>query len=402
MKQEKAKALMELNMCKEFDIKPNFSAIAKKYDLDRHTVKKYYEQGCVSSSKRKRKSRYDAFKETIDELLSNSECSLIAAHQYLVHNVEGFPDNYWSFHSYVKNHGYVPKNKRVPHPRYETAIGQQLQFDWKEDITIHTKDGTPITKQVFSATLGYSRYHLFIVSPGKGTYDLIRCLIDALKRLGGMPREFLTDNMSAIVSCRGTSKTKLPGIVQLERDLGAKIRLCRVRTPETKGKVESSNRFVNRISAYDGRIESDSDFDAAIMEIERDSNMKTNESTGVPPIRLFAKERELLMPLPSGVVLESYIRESYATKVDSTMLARCRGCWYSVPVSCIGKTVRSYPIDDNVIIYCRGEVVATHKIADSKFNYDEKHYKEALSYKDLGDGEIEAIAAKNLAQMGGI
>lgn len=84
------------------------------------------------------------------------------------------------------------------------------------------------------------------------------------------------------------------------------------------------------------------------------------------------------------------------------MLARCRGCWYSVPVSCIGKTVRSYPIDDNVIIYCRGEVVATHKIADSKFNYDEKHYKEALSYKDLGDGEIEAIAAKNLAQMGGI
>lgn len=208
--------------------------------------------------------------------------------------------------------------------------------------------------------------------------------------------------MSAIVSCRVTSKTKLPVIVQLERDLGAKIRLCRVRTPETKGKVESSNRFVNRISAYDGRIESDSDFDAAIMEIERDSNMKTNESTGVPPIRLFAKERELLMPLPSGVVLESYIRESYATKVDSTMLARCRGCWYSVPVSCIGKTVRSYPIDDNVIIYCRGEVVATHKIADSKFNYDEKHYKEALSCKDLGDGEIEAIAAKNLAQMGGI
>lgn len=154
MKQEKAKALMELNMCKEFDIKPNFSAIAKKYDLDWHTVKKYYEQGCVSSSKRKRKSRYDAFKETIDELLSNSECSLIAAHQYLVHNVEGFPDNYWSFHSYVKNHGYVPKNKRVPHPRYETAIGQQLQFDWKEDITIHTKDGTPITK---AGVLGYAR-----------------------------------------------------------------------------------------------------------------------------------------------------------------------------------------------------------------------------------------------------
>jgi transposase len=62
-----------------------------------------------------------------------------------------------------------------------------------------------------------------------------------------MPREVLTDNMAAIVTVSGGARRKHPRILQFGRDFGLRIRLCRARSPQTKGKVESSNRFLDRL-----------------------------------------------------------------------------------------------------------------------------------------------------------
>ncbi len=404
MKQNVAEALKEILMCKELDIKPNFSSLSEKYGVDRHTLRKYYINGCATARKRNRPSKYDPYKELILELLENSNSTLKGIHNYMAHEVEGFPANYWSFHSYVISLGYVPRNKRKPHPRFETAIGQQLQFDWKEDITLHTVTGETITKQIFSATLGYSRYHIFVVSDGKGTNDVIICLIETLRRLGGLPRECLTDNMAAVVSCRGSDRKKLPVIVQLERDLGIDIRLCKPRSPMTKGKVESSNRFVNRIMAYDGRIKDEADFVKAIHDIETDSNLEINEWTKIPPIRLFSDERKTLVPLPRKMMLESYIREMYTTKVDSTMLVRFRGSYYSVPAKYIGKTVKAFAVGDGrIVIQHNGTTIATHSVGPAKVNYSGNDYREALRGSGIADDAlIRKTAESNLEQLGRI
>ena len=58
-----------LRQMKETKIKPNFSELGRLFKLDRHTVKKYYENDGIVIKQRERKSFYEQFKEEIiDEL----------------------------------------------------------------------------------------------------------------------------------------------------------------------------------------------------------------------------------------------------------------------------------------------------------------------------------------------
>lgn len=51
-----------------------------------------------------------------------------------------------------------------PHPHFETPPGLQLQFDWKESVKMANCDGELFEFNVFAATLGHSRRHVFIRS----------------------------------------------------------------------------------------------------------------------------------------------------------------------------------------------------------------------------------------------
>ena len=75
-------------------------------------------------------------------------------------------------------------------------------------MKITTKHGEIIAFNILTATLGYSRLHIFIYSRSKTTEDFIRCVIDALQILGGAPRHILTDNMSAVVSITNGTRYK--------------------------------------------------------------------------------------------------------------------------------------------------------------------------------------------------
>ena len=58
------KALAELNMCKQYEIKPNFSELSRKTGIDRHTLKKYYENGGKFDKERSPKgSKYDELRK---------------------------------------------------------------------------------------------------------------------------------------------------------------------------------------------------------------------------------------------------------------------------------------------------------------------------------------------------
>ena len=108
--------------------------------------------------------------------------------------------SYNNFRHYIWKNDMKPiKNKEV-HVRFETPPGVQMQVDWKENMKITTKHGEIIAFNILTATLGYSRLHIFIYSRSKTTEDFIRCVIDALQILGGAPRHILTENMSAVVS----------------------------------------------------------------------------------------------------------------------------------------------------------------------------------------------------------
>ena len=125
-------------------IKPNISALARKYKLNRATVKKYYESGGMPQKMRlKRNSKYDEYDELIREKMSDSLVKISALYQYMK-NIYKDKINftYSGLKSYIERKGYRNINSNiVPHALYETGPGEQLQCDWKEDLSIETKSG---------------------------------------------------------------------------------------------------------------------------------------------------------------------------------------------------------------------------------------------------------------------
>ena len=164
----------DLFVMNSFNIEPNFSAIARKYGINRATVKKYYEAGEIPMKKSiKKKSKYDEFDEPIKEKMEDSAIKISALYQYMLNKYKDIINfTYSGLKAYIERKGYRNLNNNiVPHVLYETEPGEQLQCDWKEDLSIHTIDGQTISFNVFSATLGYSRLHVFVFTFTKTEYD---------------------------------------------------------------------------------------------------------------------------------------------------------------------------------------------------------------------------------------
>ena len=216
------------------EIKPNFSAVARQYSIDRHTAAKYWEEDKAKEVISERPSKLDPYFEEIKEKAENTICTKMALYQYFRNKYgEEVFTHYSTFAHYVQRKELQRKVEMKVHVRYETPAGTQLQVDWKEDMKTVLKTGEVIEYNLFVATFGYSRYHYYIYSRTKTTDDFLRCLIEVLQRSGGIPKTIITDNMSAIVSIKANAKDKLPVIRQFEKDIGIRIHLCKVRTPET-------------------------------------------------------------------------------------------------------------------------------------------------------------------------
>lgn len=395
----------EILYLKEMGMKPNYAELARKYNKDWRTIKKIYENGGeVVRKKRKYKSELDDCLPIIESKLQIPGVTLIGIHMFL-QDMYKIKTGYDNFKAYCYNHNLkLAKTNSKPHVRYETDPGKQLQVDWKEDLKLTTKNGEILEFNLYAATLGYSRKHYFIISQNKTKEAFFRCTLSVLKQLGGKPKEILTDNMSAIVKVSEGHKRKHPEILQFERDSGIKIILCKVRTPETKGKVESSNRFVSRILAYNNGVENWNDLIRIINLLNVKVNEDICETTNMPPNVLFKKEKEYLTPIENMSLLESYVTNMVQAKVDNTSLVTYHGIKYSVPKEYINKIVQIEADDKLLHIYYSGFLIALHEISTNLINYSKEHYVDVLktTIKNKPDFDFEKMALENLERLKGI
>ena len=106
--------LGEIRMMKDLKVTPNFSALGRKYQVDRHTAKKYYDNdGIPPRKKRKQSSKWDPYVTEIEELLKNPLVTYKAAYQYLKkkYGEDIIPGDYNSLRNYLLRKGYC---KRQP------------------------------------------------------------------------------------------------------------------------------------------------------------------------------------------------------------------------------------------------------------------------------------------------
>lgn len=168
--------------------------------------------------------------------------------------------------------------------------------DWIEKIKFPLRDGTVVTFNIYSATMSWSREHILLYAPTVTEEEFIRCTVDTFRKLGGVPAELLTDNMSAIVNVKGGRKKVHTRIAQFFKDIGVELRLCKVRTPQTKGKVESANRFQSRLIPYHKELESEEEIRHLVENtITHDINQKINETTGMPPEIMFCQKKRNIL-----------------------------------------------------------------------------------------------------------
>ena len=387
-----------LTMFKTMGMIPNFSELARTFKKDRHTIKNMFD-GKEAKVRKKKPSELDPYVDEIIEVLSHPGTRIKSAYWYFK-NEKNIKCTYDNFKTFVNKNKLLEEAKEeTPHPLFETDPGKQLQVDWVENIKLATIEGEIIEFNLFSATLGYSRLHSFEYTEFKTEADFKRCLVHFFRKIGGLTKEVLTDNMTAIVDVNNGKKVVHPSVIQFFKDLGTKLRLCEVRTPQTKGKDEVSNKFAQWLCAYDGKIKNKNHLLKLIDKLNIDINKQKNTGTNLPPILLFNKEKEYLSPLPNKELLDSYEDEMRSCKVPSTFVIEYKGAKYSVPPYLINKTVKYKEVNERLYIYYQNDLVSEHELKKKhSVNYHEEHYKRGLIGKLKDNNEIDDLTKKNLAK----
>ena len=384
----------ELNILRCLRMKPNYSDLARRYGISRQTISKY-DNGYEKKETRDKKSKLDKYKEDIKEKINLAGATITGVYKYF-YSKDDTIGSRSNFDYYIRKHKLKSKSKSVVHPRYETNPAEQLQFDFKEDITMISKNGEIFEFNILTTTLGFSRMHKFSYSKSKAKEDVFKCLIESFKYYGGIPKRLLTDNMSSIVNTRTKKFTE--EFRQFSKDFNFTPEKCNVRSPQTKGKVESANRFISRLVPYNGEFEDEEELIEIINKLSDEVNNEINQTTGVRPIMLLKKEKEYLSPIPNKEIIESYLNYMKPTKVHNDSMIYYKGKRYSVPHKFVNKTLKIRELDNKLYIYNNTDLIRTHLLDEKVINYNQNDYKEIMNEKlsFKSDEDIEIFTIKNL------
>ena len=391
--------ITQLKIIKLSNTKPNFADLARKYDVDWRTVKKYYDGYDGKPKHHSKPSKLDKHLPLIKDKLAIKGTTVRAVYEFIIDERDPNIGTYSNFIKYIKSKGLKPKKSEAGHPRFETEPGIQAQVDWKEDISITNRFGEIFTFQVFDYKLGYSRYPIFTYKLYKTRQDVFDCLIASFKATGGVPREILFDNMASVVDLKGNHRHINDKMRTFTKDFNFKIKLCKPRHAFTKGKVEALNKFLSWIYPYQGEFETEEELIAILQKINQKVCKRVCDETGVPPLLLFQKEKKYLQPLPSNEVVESYLPHDRQTTVRKDSMVTFNKCKYSVPPAYIGKPVRLQVKSDKLFIYYSTELIATHLLTSKRLNYRSEDYMQLLNGRIRNADSIEEMAKENLKQM---
>lgn len=384
--------------------KINYSKIARQYDCDYRTVKKYYKERNGDYKKRrtprKVKKKIDGFEDIIKDkyLIHNSPAIAIFN---LLKDEYGYTGSYTTIKYYC--HSLKKEKEDEVIVRFESEPGRQCQIDWKEELTLENRNGEKITFNIFLAILGYSRLKYIEFTFDRSQSTLFRCLTNCIRYFNGVPKEFLFDNMRTVVDQSRTQYDKPvynDRFYQFTKDAGFIAKSCMAYRPQTKGKVETVARVMNRLKAYNNEFDDTDDLIEIIKQLNITINNEVHAITRQKPIERFENEKEYLNPLPRIDILETYYSEKVLVrKVPRDCLITYKGLKYSVSPSFIGKSVTLLEENGNLLIYYSKVLISSHKITGKPITYNQSDYKLLLKRNLINskDEDIERICRDNLS-----
>jgi transposase len=335
--------------------------IAEKLNIDRRTVARHVED--TEPPPRERNARYsvlDPFKQHIHQRLAKYE--LTAMKLFTEVQAQGYRGSYPIVQRYVRS--IRPPKPQPAFVRFETAPGQQAQMDWSPFGRInHLGQSRPLS--CFALVLGYSRvlYAEFTVSEDLPT--LAQCHLNALRYVGGVPREILYDQMKTVVLSWSPDRIEWnPTFADFARTFGFEPRLCRPYRAQTKGKIERPFGYIGEsfLAGLDIEHLTLDELNAQLRHwLDHIANTRVHRTTHCVPFQRLKEEK--LLPLPD----RTYVVEMVETrKSHKDCHLEYLGNRYSVPFQYARRELTVRAQGDQLCIFDREKLIATHMLCRQK------------------------------------
>jgi transposase len=337
----------------------SISEVARMTGMSRNTIRKYLRNGEQLHKAKgcKRQSKLDPYKTAIEELMGTG---IYNAHTILERIREmGYDGGITILKDYIKPLRPPALKFETAVRRYETKPGKQAQMDWGI-LKYKDKKGRLCKIACFVMILGYSRMRYVEFSRRCDVASLLRCMVNAFEYFNGVPDTVLTDRMKTVVISSDHGKPVWQeAFEKFAAEMGFVPKLCRVRRPQTKGKVERLVHFV-RDSFMAGRRFADfGDLQAQVIAWCNEVNHRIHGTTGERPVDLWKNEN--LHALPPTSILNQYQWEE--RKVARDCFISFNGVRYGVNWNYCGQAVRVRQRGDKItIVSADGEILYIHDV----------------------------------------
>ena len=337
-------------------------ATARRLGLDRKTVAKYWEGQADDPENPRYKRRFrltDPYEEYITDRLDEWP-ELTAERIYREIKKKGYTGSQRTVRRCVMG---LRKRTYREYKPIETLPGEQAQVDWGHCGKIDV-DGRKLSLYAFAFTLSWSRmrYVEFVTSLDMATF--FGCMHRALEYVGGVPREIVFDNAKTVVSERVGGVVRYnEHLLRLAVSYGFSPKACWIDDPESKGKVESSIKYVKRDFYYACSYTGLGDLNIQARQwCDEVANSKIHSTTGEVPFERLAEEQHYLQPLAIREPL--FVIE--VRKATKTQLISVDGNKYSVPVQFARKQVKYRRFDARIELLDGDKVIDTIELVAGK------------------------------------
>jgi transposase len=270
---------------------------------------------------------------------------------------QGFSGGYDTVKRYVRRLTAGGKDRVV---RLECQPGEEAQVDFGLGAPV-VLDGRRRRSWVFRIVLSHSRKAYSEAVFHQGTEEFLRCLENAFRRFGGVPRTLVIDNLrAAVIRADWYEPEIVPKMAAFCRHYGTVVLPTRPRHPEHKGKVERGVGYVKN-NGLKGRVfGSLGEENIYLRDWETNvADQRIHGTTRQHVARCFEeRERDALLALPP-MLFPSYEEGQRAVHRDSYI--EVKRAYYEVPEEYIGRDVWARWDGRMVRIFnLRMDVIATH------------------------------------------
>ena len=323
--------------------------IAEELGVTDRTVITYLKARPCARKKPVRPSKLDPFKAFLEQQLErNASYNGELLYERIV--AQGYSGKKTVMKAYV-----AQLRRKLSHQavlRFETEPGRQAQVDWKE-FGRQFVDGREAKLYAFVMVLGYSRMPFVRFTTDMRQSTLLACHTLAFAYFGGIPKEILYDNMrTAFEPDDEGSWHPTKRLAACAVHYGFVPQRCRVRRPETKGKVERligylDHNFWDRIEAMVPYTLSS--LNEKVLEWIDEISTKPLEELQESRSTRFKHERPLLSALPADCF---DVRDPVPLIVSRESTIRYETNRYSVPPQYIGTTLQMliHPLHRSVAV----------------------------------------------------